>query len=109
MKIEDIYKKLKTLGLPVAYRCFKDTVAVPYIVYYIAEENIYGADNKNLICERTARIEFYCEIKDYCLEKQIENLFSEFELSKSEIYISDENLIETVYEFSHTFKIQEEL
>lgn len=105
MKPEDIYEALKTLGLPVAYRCFKDKVAVPYIVYYIPEEQIYGGDNINLLCNCTVRIELYNEIKDYMLERKLENLFRGFELKKDEIFISEENLIETVYEFSYTFKI----
>ena len=103
--LEHLYNSLKSLGLPVAYRCFKDKTTVPYIVYFVSGESIYGADSLNMICERTVRIELYTEIKDYQLEESLESLFPQFELGKSENFISEENLIETVYEFSYTYKI----
>lgn len=103
--LEHLYNSLKSLGLPVAYRCFKDKTTVPYIVYFVSDERIYGADSLNMICERTVRIELYTEIKDYQIEERLESLFQQFELGKSENFISEENLIETVYEFSYTYKI----
>lgn len=105
MEIEDIYEKLKTLDIPVAYCRFKNVVPPPYIVYYVSDESIYGGDNINLLCRYHVKIELYNEIKDFLLERKIQRLFSDFELKKDELYISDENLIETVYKFSFVSKL----
>lgn len=108
MTLIDVYARLQTLNLPVAYMAFKSAQNPPYIVYYESGSNFHGSDEKNYIKDMAVVIELYSESKDMALEKQIEDLFSDVELSKSEdVWIDDEQLIMTTYEFTTINKIGE--
>ena len=101
MTLIDVYTRLQTLDLPVAYMAFKSAQNPPYIVYYENGANFHGSDEKNYIKDMNVVIELYSESKDMTLEKQIESLYSDVELNKSEdVWIEDEQLIMTRYEFT---------
>lgn len=101
MKLSEVYTRLGTLNKPVAYLAFKSAHNPPYIVYYENGANFHGSDEKNYIKDMTVVIELYSESKDMALERQIEDLFSDVELNKSEdIWIEDENLLMIAYEFT---------
>ena len=100
MKLSEVYTRLKTLNKPLAYLAFKSAQSPPYIVYYESGANFHGSDDKNYIKDMTVVIELYSESKDMALERQIESLFSDVEISKSEdVWIEDENLLMIAYEF----------
>lgn len=108
MTLIDVYTRLQTLNLPVTYMAFKSAQNPPYIVYRESGASFHGSDEKNHIKEMNVVIELYSESKDMALEKQIEDLFSDVELSKSEdVWIDDEQLIMTTYEFTTINKIGE--
>lgn len=100
MTLIDTYTRLGTLNKPLAYLAFKSAQNPPYIVYYESGSNFHGSDEKNYIKDMTVVIELYSESKDMALEKQIESLFSDVELSKIESWIEDENLLMIAYEFT---------
>ena len=101
MTLIDVYTRLQTLDVPVTYMAFKSAQSPPYIVYYESGANFHGSDEKNYIKDMTVVIELYSESKDMALEKQIESLYSDVELNKSEdVWIEDEQLIMTRYEFT---------
>ena len=101
MTLIDVYTRLQTLDVPVTYLAFKSAQSPPYIVYYESGANFHGSDEKNYIKDMTVVIELYCENKNTQIEKSIENLFSDVELSKSEdVWIEDEQLIMVTYEFT---------
>lgn len=101
MTLIDVYTRLGTLNIPLAYLAFKSVQNPPYIVYYESGANFHGSDEKNYIKDMTVVIELYCENKNTQIEKSIENLFSDVELSKSEdVWIEDEQLIMVTYEFT---------
>lgn len=101
MTLIDVYTRLGTLNIPLAYLAFKSAQNPPYIAYYESGSNFHGSDDKNYIKDMTVVIELYSETKDMALEKQIEDLFSDVELNKSEdIWIDDEQLIMVTYEFT---------
>lgn len=99
MTLEEIKKKLDSLNIPVAYRTFFSNVKPPYVVYYCDKEEYRGSDFENLIGEKEITIELYCSKKDLSLEKKIEELFNFTTIEKSEIYLNDEKLIMTIFEF----------
>lgn len=101
MTLIDVYTRLGTLNIPLAYLAFKSDQNPPYIVYYESGANFLGSDEKNYIKDMAVVIELYSESKDMALERQIEDLFSDVELNKSEdIWIDDEQLIMVTYEFT---------
>lgn len=107
MKLETIYNRLKTLGIPVAYSHFPNAVNPPFCCYIVTSEKLYGADNINLLRNRLVRIELYTNKKDEQLESRIEKLFYDTELEKSETYISDEQLYEVMYDFEILMKLED--
>lgn len=97
--LEEIYKKLKTVGIPFSYLKFNTSQKPPFGVYYENGTNIRGADNLNMIRQTGITIELYTETKNSELERRIEALFNDREITKSEdIQIEDENMIEVVFE-----------
>lgn len=105
MTLIDVYTRLGTLNIPLAYLAFKSAQNPPYIVYYESGSNFHGSDEKNYIKDMNVTIELYCENKNTQIEKSIENLFSDVELSKSEdVWIEDEQLIMVTYEFTTIYK-----
>lgn len=106
MSLEEIYEKLCTLGIPVAYLQFSKPQKLPFIAYYEEHTVIEGADNYNLFRRTTIRIEFYSEKKDPDFERKIENLFRTVEIEKyKDIYLDDEKMFMTVFEFETIQKI----
>lgn len=106
MSLEEIYEKLCTLGIPVAYLQFSKPQKLPFIAYYEEHTVIEGADNYNLFRRTTIRIEFYSEKKNPELERKIENLFRSVEIKKDgDIYLNEENMFLTVFSFETIQKI----
>lgn len=109
MELNEIKDKLSTLGIPVAYLCFKKPQNLPFLVYYESGTEIKGADDYNMYLNVTITIELYCEKKTPALERRIENLFRDREIEKSpDIYLKDEEMFMTVFSFDTIQYIEEE-
>lgn len=107
MNIQDVVLRLTTLKQnktvkAVGYRQFARAQKTPFVVYYVDNENIGGSDEINLIATQDVTIELYTDVKAPVLEKQIEDLFNDVEMSKSEVYISDEHMNMVKYDFTIT-------
>lgn len=101
MTLEEVTEKLKSTGLPVTYYMWGDKVPrLPYLVYYYPSNNDEYADGTNWIDVKQLNIELYTDNKEFELEKKIEQVLKENDLSylKSESYINDENMYEVLYE-----------
>ncbi|MDE5582406.1 MAG: hypothetical protein K2J08_01690 [Ruminococcus sp.] len=108
MELEEIYEKLCTLNVPVAYLKFDKPQKLPFIAYLEAGTEIQGADNYNLYRRVTIRIELYSEKKNPDLERKIESLFRTVEIDKDgDIYLEAENMFMTVFSFTTIQKIKE--
>lgn len=106
MELEEIYEKLCTLNIPVAYIQFNKPQKLPFIAYLEAGTEIHGADHYNLYRRVTIRIELYSEKKNPCLERKIESLFRSVEIDKDgDIYLETENIFLTVFSFTTIQKI----
>ncbi|MCM1315751.1 MAG: hypothetical protein NC205_00860 [Prevotella sp.] len=106
MELKEIYEKLCTLSIPVAYLKFDKPQKLPFIAYLEAGTEIQGADNYNLYRRVTIRIELYSEKKNPELERKIENLFRSVEIEKDgDTYLQTENMFMTVFSFETIQKI----
>ena len=105
MKIEELRKKLLTIGVPAMYRRFSSPQQPPYIVYYVNNESQYGSDDMNLLAEREIIIELYTDKKDLEIESRIDKLFENYSFVKYENYIDSERLFETAYHVTFIDKI----
>lgn len=109
MELNEIYTKLKTLKIPVAYLKFNKPQQLPFAVYYESGTEIKGADNYNLYRDVTITIELYTELKQPQLERQIEALFRDREIEKSsDTYLKEEDMYMTVFSFDTIQYIEEE-
>ena len=99
MTCEEIVKRLRLLKIPVAYSHFNKAPAIPFCVYTIPESSFYGADNKNMLKNRTVHIELYTDHKDEQLENKLAALFNDHEINVYESYIEDQQLYQVVFEF----------
>lgn len=104
MELSELNELLNTLDIPVAYSHFKDLAETPFLIYYVQNEDIRGADNKNMLSEKNIRIELYSDLKNIELENQIEEMLIEYQLDKNETYIESEQLLQVAYEFSMIIK-----
>lgn len=98
MTLAQINTLLLTLNLPVAYDHFSEPTAPPYIVYHFLNDNNFNADNKTYKKVNHIMIEFYTEIKDTTTEGLIEAILANFTYTKSEDYLTDDNLFVIYYE-----------
>lgn len=106
----DVKERLEKLGIPYAYRRFKEyknkpLPEPPYIVWFIDGEQHEGSDFKNLIRHCHITIELYSKTKNEENEKKIESEFSDTALDKWEDYIESQGLYLVSYEFDTITKI----
>lgn len=101
MTYEEIKNIIGSLGYPYAYHHFaQNTEHAPQFIcfYYEDSEDLY-ADNTNYQRIDSMVIEFYSAYKDIPAELNIEAVLKQNEMtfSKSEVYIEDEIMYETIY------------
>ena len=108
MELQEIYEKLRTLDIPVAYLKFDKPQKLPFIAYFEAGTEIQGANNYNLYRRTEIRIELYSEKKNPELERKIESLFRSVEIEKDgDTYLEDENMFMTVFSFETIQKMED--
>lgn len=101
MKPNELFEMLKLTGLPVAYRMFQEEQELPYIIFYESERPSFSADNRNYHNYRRYNIELYTEVKDFEIEKKLENLLDGKGIFWEQIaddYIDEEKMNEVVYQ-----------
>lgn len=102
MTLPELKDKLKTLNLPIAYRCFAvgQVPELPYIVYYADEDIGFCADDTVYFEKYAVTIEVYTEQKDINLERKIKELLNENELpyESYESFLDSENMYLKAYE-----------
>jgi hypothetical protein len=96
----ELYQKLKSLGLPIAYGEFSEPIAPPFITYQFAYSGDIMADNQNYADAGFYQVELYTAKKDLAMESLIENKLKELCLpySKIEAWLDSENLRQIIYE-----------
>ena len=101
----DLFSALKSLGMPVAYGEFKNTLEnpappPPFITYQFTNDDDFKADNHNYVDIGNFQVELYTPKKDPAKEKLIQDKLKELDLpySKTEIWLETEKMRQVVYE-----------
>lgn len=107
MELKELKSALEKIA-PSAYRAFgkNDIVPPPFICYFINDEKLNGADDKNYIRDKLLIIELYTNKKDPEIEFKLDSLFNGYELEKYETWIEDEALLQVAYHLAITEKIE---
>lgn len=111
MQVKDFKTLLSETNLPVGYYQFpKGKVPkLPYILYYFPDWDDLLADNINYVNIAQANIELYTKNKDFKTEFLLEEILNNKGLyfSKSESYLTDEEMYEVLYQVRVLIKKQE--
>lgn len=101
MFAEKLQEQLERLEIPVYNTIIPDEEATaPYLIYVEGEPRTFEADGIVFYSEPTYIVELYTIIKDYELEKKIEDIFDELELyyeKSADMYDEDEQLTAVSY------------
>lgn len=102
MRYAELDEMVESMGLPCAYRAFrKDTARpAPFICYYYDKNDDLFADNINYQEIVVLIIELYTREKELVIEKHMEKVLREHEMSyeKESLYIESQGMHETIYE-----------
>ena len=101
--MEKILSILRGLGIPFAYDHFAqgESPDPPFICYLIPASDNFSADGKVYYEVDLYNIELYTDLKDFSLERKIEEALDEASIfyNKSETWIESESLYEVLYTF----------
>lgn len=98
--MSDVKAWLANTGLPVAEIKFNNKNIAPPFVVYTESCQIRGADEKNCIAERDIRVELYCIKISPAIEGKVEALLDKIPYNRERLWIAEEGIFMTVYEFS---------
>lgn len=102
MTYQEIFTMLESTKLPVVYHSWPigNVPQLPYIVFTFPSNDDFIADNINYQTVVRLNVELYSDNKDFQSEALVEGVLKAYSLAyaKSEIYLEDENMFETLYE-----------
>ena len=102
MTEQEVFKMVKSIGLPVAYHHYEEgqEAQKPYLVYLYPGSNNFSADGVVYQGINQLDIELYTEKKDLETEKKVEAVLKEhgFFYEKTEAYLESEKMFEVLYE-----------
>ena len=102
MTLEELSIKLKTSGLPLAYRQWpeNEAPALPYLVYYESSADTVSADGIAYYKISHITVELYTKDKDLAAEAALESALLGLHWQKtSEQYLDTEHMMMCSYEF----------
>lgn len=105
MTLAELYTALRSLGMPVAYGEFTESVEPPFITYQFAYSNDLMADNQNAVSLDNIQVELYTKTKDLAREKLVQDKLKELGLPyprKIETLLKSEGLRQIIYEIQLT-------
>ena len=111
MTIKKIFEELKKIGLPVRYGAFSEKPESDAFVTISSPSSSFSCSDNGQVIVETLQIEInlYTKTKNVDLEYQIlEVISTEINVSRSESYISDENILENSFSFSTVNKLYKE-
>ena len=96
----ELYEALQSIGYPVAYGSFSDSVTPPYITYQFAYNSDLIADNVNYVPIENFQVELYTAKKDLAAEQKVQDKLKELGLPyrKFETYLDTEKMYQILYE-----------
>lgn len=113
MTEQEVFKMVKSIGLPVAYHHFEEgqEPAKPYLVYLYPETDNFSADGIVYQGINELDIELYTEKKNLETEKKVEAVLKGhgFFYEKTESYLDTEKMYEVLYEMEVLINEQSEV
>lgn len=105
MTEQELFALLQTLSIPVAYRAFeeKEKVSPPFAAFYRMNNEQTYADDIVYDTQKNMALELYTpKARNLTIEQEIETLLTENEIpfEASESYLSEEKMVEILYEFT---------
>lgn len=104
MTLGELKNILDQTGLKVGYRQWAtgQAPALPYLLYYIDEENGFKADNQIYAKNKSVTIELYSNLKNVREEEKLENLLDQNKLVYEvyESYLDSEKMYLRAYEIN---------
>ena len=102
MTPSEVKSMVEELGIPSAYYEFADNteLAPPFVCYFFTSSNDLSADNINYCHIERLVIELYTDVKDFALEKSLEQILTNHEIfyAKEETNLDSERMHETIYQ-----------
>lgn len=102
MTPSEVKSMVEELGIPSAYYEFADNtgIAPPFVCYFFTSANDMSADNINYCRIERLNIELYTDVKDFALEKTLEQVLiaNEIFFAKDEANLDSERMHVTVYQ-----------
>lgn len=104
MTLAELKIGLDSIGIPVAYREFKNNSSPPppFVTYQMGGDSDFKADNIHYYGIDNGTIELYTTIKDPITEKRIEDKLEELRVPYSrllETWITEESMLQVIWEF----------
>ena len=97
----EVKAMVEELGIPSAYYEFSGNTeqAPPFVCYFFTSSNDLSADNINYCRIERLNIELYTDVKDFALEKRLEQILTDHEVffAKEETNLDSERMHETIY------------
>ena len=101
MTPSEIKSMVEELGIPSTYYEFAGNTeqAPPFVCYFFTSSNDLAADNINYCHIERLVIELYTDVKDFALEKSLEQILANHEIfyAKEETNLDSERMHETIY------------
>lgn len=101
MSPSEVKSMVEELGIPSAYYEFANNteLAPPFVCYFFTSSNDLSADNINYCHIERLVIELYTDVKDFALEKSLEQILANHEIfyAKEETNLDSERMHETIY------------
>lgn len=102
MTREEVFTMVQSFDLPCDYYEFPEGTkqAPPFVVWFFSENTDVMADNSNYVDKEDLNIELYTSIRDFELEKTVEDVLSAngFSFAKEAAYIDAEKMWQISYE-----------
>ena len=99
MTLAEFIELFDECGIPIAFDHFKTEQSLPYLVYIVAANNQFGADNITYHSAPELQLELYTEQKDTSKEAVVENIISGFYFTKEEGYLASDQMYMVAYRF----------
>lgn len=102
MTLAELKSLLETSHLPVAFDHFVAEQTLPYLVYIVADNNNFPADDKAFYTAPQIQLELYTNLKNETTEGTVETILNSvpFFYTKAEGYLPDEQMYMVTYQFT---------
>ncbi len=107
MTLDQLFTSLQTVGIPVAYHQFRKKTPPPYIHYFVGSARSISADERSFGEIKHVSVDLCTEKMDVSMERRLEEVLQGYAYEKYQLYLEDEDVYQTTYEFDIVVKENE--